>query len=133
LRNPYFGPESVFVLRGRAEEAPVAVGVLITEPTYADPRVIDAGMPCYRAGAFGTEGMQVKRVKGLFSFLACKDLNVSALGLDLMSHAASRLSDEDDISTLAAQAPSDAPALVQFYQRYFRRQGSFPVFEKELT
>jgi hypothetical protein len=132
LRNPYFGPESAFMLRGRAEDAPVAVGILITERTYADPRQLDAAMPCFRLGAFGTEGMQVKRIKGLFSFLTHKDVNGSALGLDLMSHAASRLRDDDDISALAAQVPSDAPALVQVYQRYFQRQGSFPVFERSL-
>src|SRR5262249_37444691 len=73
FRNPYFGPESVFVLRGRGGDAPVAVGLLISEPTYADPRQLDAAMPCYRLGAFGAEGMQVKRIKGLFSFLARKD------------------------------------------------------------
>ena len=30
------------------------------------------------------------------------------------------------------QVPSDAAALLAFYQRHFRRQGSFPVLEREL-
>jgi hypothetical protein len=76
--------------------------------------------------------MQVKRIRGMFSFLAKPDGNLSPLGLDLMGHAAFRLLETDDVSSLAAQVPSDAPALLRFYERYFRRQGSFPVFEREL-
>ena len=133
FQNPYFGPESVYVLRSRADQTPVAVGVLITNETYADPRQVDAGMPCFRLGAFGSEGMQVKRVKGMFSFLARKDQNIPALALDLLGLASVRLRDTDDISTLGAQVASDVPILMQFYQRNFRRQGSFPVFERELT
>ena len=37
-----------------------------------------------------------------------------------------------DPQTFAAQVPSDAVALARFYKQYFRRQGSFPVFEKPL-
>lgn len=133
FKNPYFQPESLFTLRSRTGDAPVAVGILITEPTYADPRQVDSNMPCYRLGAFGTEGMQTKRIKGLFSFAARKDQNIPALGLDLMGHAALRLRDDDDISQLAGQCPSDVPVLLQFYQRNFRRQGAFPVFERDLT
>ena len=131
--NPYFTPESLFVLRSRVDQAPVAVGILITESTYADPRQVDSGMPCFRLGAFGTEGMQVKRIKGMFSFLAQKDQNIPGLGLDLLGLASVRLRDNDDIGTLGAQVASDVPILMQFYQRYFRRQGSFPVFERELS
>ena len=132
FENPYFPPSDLFQQRSRNGET-VAVGILISESTYADPKAIDANMPCYRCGAFGTEGMTTKRVKGLFSFLARKDQNVNALGLDLMGHAAYRVRDQDDIECLAAQCPSDAPTLLGFYQRYFKRQGSFPVFERELA
>ena len=76
--------------------------------------------------------MQVKRINGLFSFLAANDAKLSALGLDLMGHAAYQLREADDVAALAAQAPSDAEGLTRFYQRHFRRQGSFPVFEREL-
>ncbi len=134
FKNPYFQPDALFALRGKGSgsDAPIAVGLLITEPTYADPYVLDANMPCFRLGAFGSEGMQTKRIKGMFSFLARKDQNVKALGLDLLGQANQRLADSDDIGFLAAQAPSDAPALMEFYQRNFRQQGSFPVFEKSL-
>ena len=133
FRNPYFGPEALYVLRSRAEDKPVAVGLLIQEPTYADPKGLDANMPCFRLGAFGTEGMQAKRVKGLFSFLTPPGPNANALGLDLLAHAAHRLEQDDDIATLAAQAPSDVPYLLRFYESIFRRQGSFPVFELPLA
>jgi hypothetical protein len=49
-----------------------------------------------------------------------------------MGHAA-RLLDASDLATLAAQVPSDVPHLARFYQQYFRRQGSFPVFERRLA
>jgi len=133
LHNPYFPPESVFLLRSRTGNAPIAVGVLVIEPTYADPRAVDSAMPCYRLGAFGTEGMNAKRINGLFSFLAREDQNFSALGLDLMGNAAYRLRETDDIEGLAGQVPSDASALLRFYERNFRRQGSFPVYERDLT
>ncbi len=132
FKNPLFPPESLFVVRSRSGDAPLAVGILVTDPAYANPNMVDAGMPCFRLGAFGTEGMQVKRINGLFSFLARMDSNLSALGLDLMGHAAYRLRATVDVDSLAAQVPSDAPALLRFYERNFRKQGSFPVFEREL-
>src|SRR5205085_1701903 len=98
---PYFPPESVFVLRGRTADTPLAAGVLVLDPTYADPHQLDAGMPCFRLGAFGTEGMQHKRVNGLFSFLAADDNNARQFGLDLMQYAIARL-DDSDMQTLAA-------------------------------
>src|SRR5262245_29772795 len=102
FHNEYFGPDCLFALRSKADDSPVAVAILITEATYADPRHVDAGMPCFRLGAFGTEGMDVKRIKGMFSFLARNDQNLPALGLDLMSQASLRLRDSDDIDVLAA-------------------------------
>jgi hypothetical protein len=131
LQNPYFKPDSVFTLRGRTSNAPVAVGVLIHHANYANPTHLDSAMPCFRLGAFGTEGMAVKRVNGLFSFLTAPGSDTNALALNLMSEAAFRLRDTD-ADCLAAQAPSDASHLLRFYQQYFRRQGSFPVFEREL-
>ena len=131
FQNPYFKPESVFVLRSRANNVPLAAGIVVDHTSYADPKQVDAAMPCFRLGAFGTEGMQTKRIKGLFSFLCGSDRDVNPLALDLMHHATVRL-EEGDADSLAAQVPSDAPHLLQFYQRYFRRQASFPVFEKAL-
>jgi hypothetical protein len=131
FENAYFKPESVFVLRSRANNVPLAAGVVIDNSSYADPKQVDPAMPCFRLGAFGTEGMQTKRINGLFSFLCASDRDVNPLALDLMHHATVRL-EESDAGSLAAQVPSDAPHLLQFYQRYFRRQASFPVFEKTL-
>lgn len=132
FRNPSFQADSLFAVRGRAGNAPLAIGILVTDSTYANPNAVDANMPCYRLGAFGNELMSVKRINGLFSFLAGSDAKLSPLGLDLMGHAAYRLRESDEIESLAAQAPSDIEGLTRFYQRNFRRQGSFPVFEREL-
>jgi hypothetical protein len=132
FHNPYFDASALFVLRTRREGPPVAAGILIEDPVYADPRKLDAAMPCYRLGAFGTEGMQVKRVNGLFSFLTEPGRDTSPLALDLMGHAALRLN-RTEAETLAAQVPSDVPHLYRFYQQYFQKQGSFPIFERELV
>src|SRR5207245_1138417 len=96
--------------------APLAMGIFITNPTYADPRAVDAAMPCFRLGAFGTEGMTTKRIKGMFSFVASLDKNLFSLGMDLLKYAVCRVKDEDDISCYAAQVASDVPLLLSFYQ-----------------
>ncbi len=131
LRNPYFPPESLFALRSRGDNKPLAVGILVDNPAYANPKQVDSAMPCFRAGAFGTEGLQVKRLKGLFSIAAPEGRDVSPLALDLLGHAAFTLQ-ESETETLCAQVPSDAAHLVRFYKQYFRRQGSFPLYEREL-
>ena len=120
------------MLRSRSDGAPVGLSVLVENKDYADPREIDAAMPCFRLGAVGTEGMQTKRVNGLFSFAAAEGPDVNVIGLALLSDAALRLEDAE-VATLAAQASTDAPHLLRFYQQYFRRQGSFPVFERSLA
>ncbi len=129
FKNPYFSSDSVFALRNRTGEV-MAAGIAVYDPTFADLHTLDAAMPCFRLGAFGTEGMQTKRIKGLFSFLAKPDASLPALALDLASCAANRLRDYDEVNSLAAQSASDVPALLEFYKRHFKQQGSFPVFEK---
>jgi hypothetical protein len=131
FHNPYFKPSDLYVMRDRTSKRPVGLGLVIDNKAYADPKVIDSNMPCFRLGAFGTEGMTVKRINGMFSFLVKQDRDANRLGLEIMGHAAGRL-DASDLSTIAAQVPSDAPHLARFYQQYFRRQGSFPVFERSL-
>jgi hypothetical protein len=131
FRNPYFPPEAALAHRGRALGPPLAVGLVIAESSYANPKQVDSAMPCFRLGAFGTEGFTTKRIKGMFSFLAGADQNAAPLALDLMNYAAICLEDTD-VETFAAQVPSDAIALARFYKQYFRRQGSFPVFERDL-
>jgi hypothetical protein len=93
---------------------------------------MDSAMPCFRLGAFGTEGMSVKRINGLFSFITRPGKDTNPLALSLMSEAAHRLN-ETDLDTLASQVPSDVPHLHRFYQQYCRRQGAFPVFERDLA
>lgn len=132
FNNPYFGPECLFAARSKVDGRALAVGILITDSSYADPKQLDADMPCFRLGAFGNEGMQTKRVKGMFSFLGKLDRSLPALALDLLAQVMHQLRDTDDIDSLAAQASTDVPELVGFYDRYFRRQGSFPVFEAEI-
>jgi hypothetical protein len=100
---------------------------------YADPRAVDASMPCFRLGAFGTEGMTTKRICGLFSFVARPDRSIFANGMELMSYATRMLRDDDEISCFAAQVASDASALCAFYERTFVKQGSFPIYERDLT
>jgi hypothetical protein len=131
FQNPYFGPDACSVLRSRVDGQPLAAAVLVADPAYAHPRQVDAAMPCFRLGAFGTEGLTTKRINGLFSLLVPEDGQVGALGLDLLGHAARRLED-CDAETLAAQVPSDVPHLVRFHKQYFRRQGSFPLYERAL-
>ena len=131
FENPYFSSDAVFVLRSRTGGMPAAVGILIDNSSYADPKQVDSFMPCFRLGAFGTEGMDCKRVNGLFSFLCRPGRDVSSMALDLMGHAAFRL-EETTTAWLGAQVPSDVPHLLRFYQQHFRRQGSFPVFERSL-
>jgi hypothetical protein len=130
FHNPYFPAEAVFVLRSPTDGLPAAVGILVSNSSYANPKQIDASMPCFRLGAFGTEGMQTKRINGLFSFLA-KSEDANRSGLELLTHAALRLRNAE-VDSFAAQAASDVPHLVRFYESTFRRQGSFPVLERSL-
>jgi hypothetical protein len=130
FHNPYFPANSFFVLRSRQDGEAEAVGLVIINEAYANPNQLDAAMPCFRLGAFGAEGMQTKRVNGLFSFLAPSQ-DTNRLGLELMGHAGYLLQ-EANLASFAAQAPSDAPNLFRFYQSHFRRQGSFPVLERAL-
>ncbi|MCE9531898.1 MAG: hypothetical protein K8T89_12350 [Planctomycetes bacterium] len=129
--NPYFPPESIFVMR-KADETPSGVAALVSNPSYANPLQIDSAAPCFRLGAFGNEGLTTKRVNGLFSFLVRDDGDATPIALDLLSFALNRIQD-DSIEVLCGQAPSDVRHLTGFYQKYFRKQGSFPIYERELN
>ena len=93
--------------------------------------MVDAHAPCFRLGAFGTENLNTKRVNGLFSFLVAKPEQAVSAGLALLAEASQEMT-EGTVTTLAAQCPSDVPHLVNFYTRYFKEQGRFPVFERVL-
>jgi hypothetical protein len=131
LHNTLFPAEAVFGFRPKQGDPPLAVGIIVDNPAYANPKQVDSAMPCFRAGAFGTEGQQVKRINGLLSLAVAGNRDVSPLALDLLSHATFLLQ-SSDVETLCAQVPSDAVQLIRFYKQYFRRQGSFPLYEREL-
>jgi hypothetical protein len=131
FHNRSFPAKSVFAFRPGNGDAPLAVGVIVDNAAYASPKQVDSAMPCFRAGAFGTEGMQVKRMNGLFSIAVAEDRDVSPLALDLLTHATFLLQDSA-VETLCAQVSSDADKLVRFYKQYFRMQPSFPLYEREL-
>ena len=69
--NPYF-PAEAFLVRVAPDGTPMAVGIGLESPTYADVKKIDPLAPCFRLGAFGTEGLNTKRVNGLFSYLVAR-------------------------------------------------------------
>ena len=131
--NPYLKPESIFVMRNKADGAPLAAGIFVNNALYASPRAVDADMPCFRLGAFGTEGMTTKRINGLFSFVTAPRRSIFSIGMDMLSYAINLIGDDDEITCYGAQVASDAPALLAFYQQTFERQGSFPVYERDLS
>ena len=97
----------------------------------ADVKKVDPLAPCFRLGAFGTEGLSTKRVNGMFSFLVAKPEQAIPAGLALLAEASQEMT-EGTVSAIAAQCPSDAPHLLAFYTRYFKEQGRFPVLERPL-
>ena len=131
FENLYFPASSLFALRARPDGPPQAVGVVVSSSAFANPFQVDASMPCFRLGAFGTEGLTHKRINGMFSVLAADNRDIMPFTLELLSHANRKLEDSD-VESLAAQVPSDAPHLVRFYKSHFRFQGSFPVYERSL-
>jgi hypothetical protein len=132
FENPMLPPESLFVVRSRMDQHPIAAGRLVENDKYADPAKVDAAQPCFRLGAFGAEGFAHKRINGLFSVVMPADSNATSGALDLLAHAAAKF-DGGGTHSLAAQAPSDVPHLIAFYDSHFVRQGSFPVFERSLS
>jgi GNAT superfamily N-acetyltransferase len=130
--NPYFVAEAFLVLRDRDEITPLAVGVGLESSSYADVKKIDPLAPCFRLGAFGTEGLNTKRVNGLFSYVVADPSHALTAGLALLTETTQEMT-EGTVTALAAQCPSDMPHLIGFYNRYFKEQGRFPVLEKQLA
>lgn len=129
--NAYFPAEAFLVLRDRDGTTPIALGVGLESSTYADVKKIDPFAPCFRLGALGTEGLNAKRVNGLFSFIVADPANALSAGLALLSEASQEMT-EGTVTALAAQCPSDVPHLVAFYSRFFKEHGRFPVLEMML-
>ena len=128
--NPYLPSQAFAALPAANGDAPAGVGVGYESGTWADVRKVDPLAPCFRMGAFGTEGLTTKRVNGLFSFVA-KPENAIPAGLALLAEASKDMT-EGTVAAIAAQCPSDATHLVGFYSRYFKEQGRFPVLVREL-
>lgn len=130
MHNPWFSSNSIFTLKNR-EGVIDGVSIVVLNPDYADPTALDGNMPCFRLGAFGTEGQNWKRINGQFSFVVRDPKRVSPIGLDLLKHASS-LFEDAELESVSAQVPSDATHLVHYYKQYFEPQGKFPLFEKSL-
>ncbi len=128
--NPYFPAEACLVLRA-PDRTPMAIGIGLESGTYSDVKKVDPLAPCFRLGAFGTEGLNTKRVNGLFSFLVANPANALTAGLALLAEVSQEMT-EGTVTALAAQCPSDAPHLAGFYARYFKEHGRFPMLEKQL-
>jgi hypothetical protein len=131
FENPYFPPSSLVALRASPDGPPLAVAIMVTSPAFADPYQVDSLMPCFRLGAFGTERLTHKRINGLFSVLAADNRDFMPHALELLSFINRKLEDVE-VASLAAQVPSDAAHLVRFYKNHFRKQGGFPVYERDL-
>jgi L-amino acid N-acyltransferase YncA len=125
LDNPYFDPTALFALKH--ENDTLGIGLAIVNPQYADPTKLDAAMPCFRLGAMGTETERHKRVNGMFSCV----FDVETTGEALLAEAIRRF-EAASLTHAAAQCRSDQPALRQFYESRFQRQGSFPILAREL-
>jgi hypothetical protein len=127
--NPFYHfSESLFVLKQEDSGEILGVSLLVVNDQFADPTKVDAAMPCFRLGAFGSERERHKRVNGLYS---CVFINETES--DRLLSATLRLQASRSVPTvIAAQAPSDAPALCAWYDRFFQRQGSFPIWSRRL-
>lgn len=123
--NPYLRPDHVFALRPASGGPVEGVALAVIDARFADPTRIDPAMPCFRLGAMGTESERHKRVNGLVSCVFAAE----AVGDALLAEAARRLS-AAGLTHAAAQAPSDRPEVLAFYDRIFRRQGAFPVLAR---
>jgi hypothetical protein len=121
--------ESLFALKEAESHQILGVFLLVVDNRFADPTKIDAAMPCFRLGAFGTERERHKRVTGLFS---CVFADPADAGL-LLSAALGLATRHSQLTHIAAQAPSDAVALCGWYDQFFRRQGVFPILSRRLT
>jgi hypothetical protein len=125
----YDFPESLFALKDGERGKVLGAFLLVLSDRFADPIKIDPAMPCFRLGAFGTERERHKRVTGLFSCVFA----AQAEGEALLSSALTLLGGRSPLTHLAAQAPSDAGSLCEWYDRLFQRQGSFPILSRRLT
>jgi hypothetical protein len=127
--NPFHEfAESLVALKDAGNGELRGAGVLVVNDRFADPTKIDAAMPCFRLGALGTERERHKRVNGLFSAVFADAI----AGESLLSWLVATRARPAGLTHLAAQVPSNAPDLCDWYDRFFQRQGSFPILERRL-
>jgi hypothetical protein len=128
--NPYYSfPGRLLALKDVASGELRGASLLVVDGRFADPTQIDPSMPCFRFGAFGTEGQRHKRVNGLFSCVFVNELD----GDSLLAASLASLSDTPTLTHLAAQVASDATSLCAWHDRFFNRQGSFPIMSRCLS
>jgi hypothetical protein len=128
--NPFYSfPEHLLALKDAESGEIRGISLLVLDDQFADPTKIDPAMPCFRLGAFGTERQRHKRVNGLYSCLFVDEHD----GDLLLAASLAAISAKSTLNHLAAQAPSDAPALCAWYDRHFERQGSFPILSRSLS
>jgi hypothetical protein len=128
--NPdYDFSETFFALKERRSGKVLGACLLVISDQFADPSKIDAAMPCFRFGAFGTERERHKRVNGLFSCAFADE----AEGELLLAAPDWERARQAGLTHVAAQAPSDAVALCAFYDRIFQHQGAFPILSRLLA
>jgi len=128
LRNPYFAPDSLFVVKGEADGGILGAAQVIDNPEYADPTKLDGAMPCFRLGTLGTERERHKRVRGMFSCLFTDE----ATGEVLLAEAARRM-ERAGLTHAAAQVSSTPARMADFYDRFFTCQGGFPILSRRLS
>jgi hypothetical protein len=129
-QNPFYAfPDRLLALKEADNGQIRGVSILVADDRFADPTKIDASMPCFRLGAFGTEHQRHKRINGLYSCVFADEKD----GDLLLAASLAADSRNPALNHLAAQAPSDAPILCAWYDRFFTRQGSFPILSRPLS
>jgi hypothetical protein len=128
--NPFYNfPDTIFAWKDSANDEILGAFLLVVSDRFADPTKIDAAMPCFRLGAFGTERERHKRVTGLFSCVFANE----AEGDQMFPAALAATRGQSRLTHIAAQAPSTATSLCAWYDRYFQRQASFPILSRRLS
>jgi ribosomal protein S18 acetylase RimI-like enzyme len=128
LESAHFDPSCAYALKRTRDGETLGVALAIVSPRFSDPNKVDAAMPCFRLGSLGTEGERHLRVNGLFSCVFSSEETAVAL----LGEAVRRFI-KAGLTHAAAQAPSDRPDLCAFYDRFFQRQGSFPILVRSVT
>jgi hypothetical protein len=121
--------DSLVALKDQKNGELLGVSVLVIDDRFAEPTKIDAAMPCFRLGAFGTECQRHKRVNGLFSCIFADEAEGELM---MMLDSVWSRARESGLTHIAAQAPSDVPSICALYDRHLRRQATFPILARHV-